>query len=67
MTMKKDKETYIKLGDRPNEPKLLCAGCGREEVVRCPLPLDQMVDIANGFRRRHAECRRPDERRNSDA
>lgn len=55
---KRDKETYVKVGDRPDEPKLLCAACGREEVVRCPIPIAQMVDVVNGFHKRHADCRR---------
>ncbi|MGH9392099.1 MAG: hypothetical protein ACRD1Z_21045 [Vicinamibacteria bacterium] len=54
---KKDNETYIKLGERANEPKMLCQGCGFEQVIRCPLPIDQFCDIVNGFQRRHAECR----------
>ena len=49
--------TYMEATERANEPRLTCRGCGHEETVRCPLPVDQMIDIVNGFNRRHAQCR----------
>lgn len=55
---KKDKETYLKQGSKENEPVMLCQGCGFEQVIKAPLPVDQFCDIVDGFRRRHAECRK---------
>jgi len=55
---RKDVGTYIAATEQPNEPRLICKGCGHDETVRCPLPVDQMIDIVKGFERRHSECRK---------
>lgn len=55
---KPDRETYVAVGDSLDQPRILCKGCGHSEVIRCPLPVTQLCDILDGFRKRHVECRR---------
>lgn len=40
----------------PNEPELVCRGCGGKEMLRCPLPIDQVVAINTAFRTKHLDC-----------
>lgn len=47
---------FVKQGSNPNEPLMQCDGCGEEEKVQCPLPMNQFVDVVNGFRTRHIDC-----------
>lgn len=37
---------------------MLCRGCGYQQEVRLPMPVDQFCDILEGFQRRHVACRK---------
>ncbi len=47
---------FVKQSADPDRPVILCTGCGAEEIVKCPLPVDQFVAINNGFHARHLDC-----------
>jgi len=36
---------------------MICERCDYKQEVRLPLPVDQAVDILNGFARRHQDCK----------
>lgn len=37
---------------------MVCRGCGTKQNVKLPLPVDQFLDVVQGFSRRHQACKR---------